>query len=120
MDDAGAISEASAWLGIFRLRPDLLEYDAWTDEERAVVGAHFERLKTEADAGHVVIAGRTAEHDESGNLDESTIGIVVFLAKERSEAEAFMEADPAVVAGIMTQTVQRYRIAVLCDKLAFV
>ena len=100
------------WLGTFRLRPDLRDPQAWTEVEHQAVGDHFSRLKREADKGTVVLAGRTDDRDERDWLSEDTIGIVIFVAVDRAAAETFMKDDPAVASGVMTSTLQSYRLAV--------
>jgi uncharacterized protein len=44
----------------------------------------------------VIFAGRTAESDDK------TFGLVVFEAADETTARQFMNADPAVIAGVMT------------------
>ncbi len=66
---------------------------------------HFNRLKEATKAGRVIFAGRT---DEA--LDK-TFGLVVFEAENESVARQFMETDPAVVAGVMSATLQPYVLA---------
>jgi uncharacterized protein YciI len=80
---------------------------AWTGGDHASVGAHFNRLKEAADAGKVLIAGRT---DEPLNI---TFGIVVFEAKCDAEAQAFMAADPTVRDGVMVADLHPYAVALL-------
>ena len=100
------------WLGTFRLRPDLRDPQAWTEDEHLAVGDHFTRLQQEAESGTVVLAGRTDDRDEKDWLAEDTIGIVIFEAEDRAAAETFMNDDPAVTSGVMTSTLQSYRLAV--------
>src|SRR3954464_1677870 len=80
---------------------------AWTDADRAAVSAHFQRLAKATEAGQVVLAGRSEEP-----LDR-TFGLVVFEAESEDAARRFMEADPAVVAGVMRATLHPYSIALL-------
>jgi uncharacterized protein YciI len=67
-----------------------------TAEEAEAVGAHARRLAAEAARGAVIVAGRTADRGAD------TVGIVVFRAPDAAAARAFVDADPAVVAGVMT------------------
>lgn len=53
----------------------------------------------------MILAGRTTE-----NLDK-TFGLVIFEAENEAAAKAFMEADPAVQAGVMTATLHPYAVA---------
>jgi uncharacterized protein len=94
------------------LRADLRDPANWTDAERRAVGAHFEMLRCEAAAGRVLLAGRSDEHLANGHMREDVIGIGVFLAETREEAEQFVAADPAVVAGVMKVTLHKFRLAV--------
>ncbi len=111
-------SAQPTWIGIFSLRDGLHDLTAWTDAEREAVGAHFERLVEQARAGRLVIAGRSDDHDGENRLAADTIGIAIFHAADRGEAERLMEDDPAVVAGLMTYCVHSYNIAVARDGLA--
>jgi len=74
-----------------------------TPEEEAVVDRHFQHLQRLARDGTVLHVGRTATNDED------TMGLVVFEAPDEPAARAIAEADPAVVAGVMTATVFPYR-----------
>lgn len=91
------------------LSPRLHTLDAWTDADRAAVGAHFAHLQAAAQAGRLVLAGRTQEPNDQ------TFGIAVFEAPDEAAARAFMEADPAVQAGVMRATLHPYAIAVRGD-----
>jgi uncharacterized protein len=57
-------------------------------------------------SGQVILAGRTLEEGAK------TIGLVIFEALNEEEATAFMKADPAVMAGVMTAELHPYRVAV--------
>lgn len=103
------------WLGTFRLRPDLRDPSHWSDAEHGAVSAHLKRLQQGAAEGRVLFAGRTDDRDGAGWLAEATIGIAVFAAEGRAAAESYINDDPAVVAGVMTATVQSYRLAVSRD-----
>lgn len=97
---------------VLSLRPDLLDRAAWTEAERQAVGAHFGMLQREAKAGRVLLAGRSDDHEPDGRLHPDVFGVGIFLAESRDEAEAFVAADPAVVAGVMTVRVHAFNIAV--------
>jgi uncharacterized protein len=94
------------FLGIVRLEEKYHAEAAWTDEAKAAVRKHFERLKEAAKAGQVILAGRTTEPNET------TMGLIIFEAATLAEAQAFMAADPAVVAGVMKAETRPYQIAV--------
>lgn len=90
---------------VLKVEPQWHDEAKWTDTERAAVGAHFQRLKTETEAGRVILAGRTDEQ-----LD-TTFGLVIFEASNEADARQFMNGDPAVQAGVMRATLHPYRVA---------
>lgn len=102
-----AAPASSTWLIILRVASRLHDEQAWTDAERATVGAHFQRLKEATDRGQVILAGRTEEPLNT------TIGLVVFSASDEAAAREFMNRDPCVVAGVMTATLHPYSLALL-------
>ena len=65
-----------------------------TPEEDAIVGAHFSYLKALTEQGIVLMAGRTLHTDDSSH------GLVIFVASSEDEARAIMTHDPAVQAGV--------------------
>jgi uncharacterized protein YciI len=97
---------------VLSLREDLRDPANWKDEERQAVGAHFEMLKREAAAGRVLLAGRSDDREPNGHMHRDVIGIGIFLAASRDEAEAFVAADPAVAAGVMQIRVHTFNLAV--------
>ena len=92
---------------VLKLRTDLLSEDAWTDKEEKIVGAHFNRLKRDTEAGKVFLAGRTL------NPDSTQFGIVIFTDESWDSAMKYMQTDPSVQEGIMTATLYPYRIALM-------
>jgi uncharacterized protein YciI len=93
---------------IYRLevtRPDMLT-DGPTPEEERTLTAHFAFLKAQAEDGVVLLAGRTDTHGPE------TYGIVIFEAADGEEAREIMEADPAVVGGVMTAELQPFRLVI--------
>jgi uncharacterized protein YciI len=90
---------------ILRLAPQFQAEAAWTDIENVVVARHFAWLTDAVNSGQVILVGRTTE-----SLDK-TFGIVIFEADSAAAASEFMRSDPAVVAGLMTATVQPYSVA---------
>lgn len=90
---------------ILRVANKFHEQSSWTDKENAIVGRHFSRLAAATQAGQVVLAGRSNEP-----LDK-TFGVVIFEADNEAAARQFMNADPAVEAGVMTATLHPYVIA---------
>lgn len=93
------------FLYMLRVAPHLHDEAKWSDKDKAATSRHFERLKKATADGKVILAGRTTEE-----LDK-TFGLVVFEAENEKAARAFMEADPAVVAGVMTATLHPYSVA---------
>lgn len=85
-------------------RPDMLETGP-TLEEMLATQAHFAFLEAARDAGVVFAAGRTL------TKDESTFGIVIFRAVDEAAARQFMNADPAVEAGVMKAELFPFRVA---------
>jgi uncharacterized protein len=92
---------------VLHVSPRLYAESLWTAADNQAVQAHFARLQRETAAGRVILAGRTTEP-----LDR-TFGLVVFEAPSDDSAAAFMRADPAVAAGVMTATVHPYSVALL-------
>lgn len=92
---------------ILRLLPRLHDSTAWTDVDQIAVSRHFAHLSAARDAGQLILAGRTSEPYDR------TFGLVIFEAESEEAARAFMEADPAIVAGVMTATLHPYSVALL-------
>ena len=105
----------SPYIFVLSLREDLRDASAWKVEERQAVKAHFEMLQREAAAGRVLLAGRSADLDPDGRIHKDVIGIGVFLAASREEAESFVASDPAVLAGVMRVRVHSFNLAVHAD-----
>ena len=97
------------FLAILRPVERLRVESAWTKADEEATGRHFRRLQEAAAAGTVIFAGRTQEP-----LD-ATLGLIVFEATDAAAAKAWAEADPAVVAGVMTVEVRPYQLAVERD-----
>lgn len=90
------------WIYVLRpVRPSLAT--APTPEEAAAVQHHFTYLTNLLQEGRLLLAGRT--------LEEEPFGIVIFEADSQTEAQALMEGDPAVQAGVMTAQLHPYRVA---------
>lgn len=90
---------------VLRLVPRLHDDKAWTDADKKAVGAHFAHLQAATKEGKVILAGRTLEPGDK------TFGLVIFEAPDAAAARAFMAADPAVVANVMTAEVHPYAVA---------
>jgi len=81
---------------VLHLVPRLYDDKAWTQDDKAAVERHFNRFKEAINSGQLILAGRTMEPGEK------TFGIAIFQAADENTAREFMNADPAVVAGVMT------------------
>jgi uncharacterized protein len=92
---------------VLRVAPPFHAAQAWSDKDNAAVGKHFERLAQATAQGQVILAGRTTEPPAQ------TFGIVVFEADDEAAARRFMEAEPAVAAGLMSATLHPYSVALL-------
>lgn len=95
------------WVYVLKLVPRLHDDKAWSKDDERAVGEHFKRLQKLTAERTVILAGRTTE---SG---DKTFGLVVFEAADEAAARALMEADPAVLAGVMTATLHPYAVALL-------
>jgi uncharacterized protein YciI len=80
--------------------------DGPTAAEAAIVARHLEYLQAQARAGKVRLAGRTTEDDDR------TLGLVLLAAVSKDEAQAIMNADPAVAQGVMRAELHPFRLAV--------
>ncbi len=100
------------YIYVLRLPERLYDPESWTEEEKNIVSHHFSYLKKNVEDGVVILAGRTDQTDETG------FGIVIFLARSETEAERFMNNDPAVASEIMTGELSRYRLALLNEKFS--
>lgn len=73
-----------------------------TEQETAVIGEHFEYLKTLLAEGVLLIAGRT---------EDATMGLAVFSAADDARADEIMHSDPALKAGVFSATLYPYGVA---------
>ena len=69
-----------------------------------MLGRHLARFKEAMQSGQLILAGRTMEPGDK------TFGIAIFEAADEAAARAFMEADPAVSAGLMTAEVHPFAV----------
>ncbi|MBE0635679.1 hypothetical protein IH601_06765 [Candidatus Bipolaricaulota bacterium] len=79
-----------------------------TPEEDAIVGEHFNYLKALTEQGIVLMAGRTLHTDDTSH------GLVVFVAQSEAEAREIMENDPAVQAGVFRAELFPFAVALAC------
>ena len=98
-------SKPKQFIYVLHLVPRLYDDKAWTDQDKAAVGKHFNRFKDAINSGQLILAGRTME---SG---DKTFGIAVFQAADENAARQFMNEDPAVVAGVMTAELHPFAVA---------
>ncbi|MEO7841397.1 MAG: YciI family protein, partial [Anaerolineales bacterium] len=84
-------------------RPGMVT-DGPTPEEAETVSRHFAYLSDLTDKGVIILVGRTQ------NDDESTFGIAIFEAEDKSAARKIMEADPALAGGVMRATLYPYKV----------
>lgn len=76
-----------------------------TEQESAVVSAHYDYLVSLREAGKLVVAGPSV-------VPGDTIGIGVLDVHDEAEAQAIVAADPAVAGSVMTAEIRPMRIAV--------
>ncbi len=77
--------------------------EAPSPEEQQAVGAHFAYYQRLCEEGVLVLAGRTQE--------APWIGVFIFEAESREEAERVVAEDPGVRAGVFAVRLQSYRVA---------
>jgi uncharacterized protein YciI len=90
---------------VLHLVPRLHDDKAWTEQDKAALGRHFNRFKAAIESGQLILAGRTEEPGEE------TFGIAIFEAADETAARKFMNEDPAVVGGLMTAELHPFRVA---------
>ncbi|NWF62825.1 MAG: hypothetical protein HXY38_00835 [Chloroflexi bacterium] len=78
-----------------------------TPQEADIVSRHFSYLKDLTEKGVMILVGRAL------NTDMSSFGICIFEAEDESAARTIMEADPAVMAGVMLAECFPFRIALM-------
>jgi uncharacterized protein YciI len=77
----------------------------WTKDDKMALDRHFARFQHSIQTGELILAGRTSEPGDK------TFGIAIFEAKDEAAARAYMESDPAVVAGLMTAELRPFTVA---------
>jgi uncharacterized protein YciI len=90
---------------VLHLVPRLHDDKAWTEQDKAAVGRHFNRFKAAIESGQLILVGRTEEPGEK------TFGIAIFEAADETAARQFMNEDPAVAGGQMTAELHPFRVA---------
>ena len=98
-------SKPKEFIYVLRLVPRLYDDKNWTKEDNGVLERHFARFQEAIKSGQLILAGRTKEPGDK------TFGIAIFRASGEAAARAFMEADPAVSAGLMTAELHPFAVA---------
>lgn len=90
------------------LRPTRLAMvtDGPTDAEARTIERHFAYLSRLADDGILLLAGRTLDDNDQ------THGIAILTAEDEDHANRLVNDDPAIVDGVMTATIQPFRVAI--------
>ena len=99
------VEKPRQFIYVLHLVPRLYDDKAWTEADKAAVGRHFNRFKEATASGQLILAGRTPEPGDK------TFGIAIFEAADETSARKFMEADPAVTAGVMTAELHPFAVA---------
>jgi uncharacterized protein YciI len=79
--------------------------DTMTDEEQAVWGEHFERLKRLHADGTMILVGPT--------LGPVNTGIAIFEAPDEDAARKIMDEDPAISSGIARGELRPFRVSLI-------
>ena len=82
-------------------RPGMLT-DGPTDVESGLIKLHYKYLKGLTERGVALFVGRTTDAD--------AFGIVVYEAASDEEAEAIMQADPAIAGAVMSGEWHPFRV----------
>jgi uncharacterized protein len=98
------VEKPKQFVYVLHLVPRLFDDKAWTEADKAAVQRHLDNFKEAIKSGQLILAGRTLE---SG---DKTFGLAIFEAKDEVAARKFMEADPAVAAGVMTAEVHPFAV----------
>ena len=95
----------ATWIDTLRpTRPEMLT-EAPTEAESTAVGEHFAYPKGLVAEGAVLLVGRTQD------AGPETRGLVIFEAVDEEAGRGLMSADPAVLTGVMSATLQPDSIA---------
>ena len=100
-----AATKPRQFIYVLRLVPRLHADANWTKEDEMVISRHLARFRHAIETRELILAGRTTEPGDK------TFGIAIFEAKDETVARAFMESDPAVVAGLMTAELHPFAVA---------
>ncbi len=86
------------YIYILNLVPKFRDEANWGEKENKTLEEHSARLERQSKRGTVKYVGRT----DLPISNEANFGLVVFEAESDTMAELFAQADPAVMAGMMT------------------
>lgn len=86
------------YIYILKLESKFRDKANWGEKEEKVLKEHADRLERQSKRGTVKYVGKT----DLPVSNESNFGLVVFEAESDAMAELFTQADPAVMAGMMT------------------
>ena len=86
------------YIYILNLVPQFRDETKWTEKEEKTLQEHSDRLERQSKRGTVKYVGRT----DLPISNDANFGLVVFEAESDTMAELFAQADPAVMAGMMT------------------
>src|SRR2546423_5865376 len=100
-----AAAKPKQFIYVLHLVPRLHDDKNWTKDDNAALDRHFNRFKEAIQSGDLILAGRTREPGDK------TFGIAIFMAADEAAARKFMQADPAVVAGVMTAELHSFAVA---------
>jgi uncharacterized protein YciI len=98
-------SKPKEFIYVLRIVPRLYDDKNWTKEDNTVLERHFARFQEAIKAGQLILAGRTKEPGDK------IFGIAIFRASDEAAARVFMEADPAVSAGLMIAELHPFAVA---------
>ena len=84
-----------------------------SEREQKIIGAHFVYWQELVRKGTALLVGRTQDNGAH------TVGIALFEAPDEAAALAIAQGDPTVSEGVMTSTVQPYRIGLIADPEAW-
>ena len=99
------VEKPKQFIYVLHLVPRLHDDKAWTEDDKAAVERHFNRFKEAVKTGQLILAGRTSEPGDR------TFGIAIFQAADENAAREFMNADPAIVAGVKTADLHPFGVA---------
>lgn len=96
---------------LYRLTPSRSEMLAHsTSLEDTIIDEHFTYLGKLEEENVLLLAGRTETRDNS------SLGVVIYTARDEAHAREIMGNDPAVKSGVMLAELHNFRLAYLNSK----